>query len=262
QGTGLSSSASLEVAVGLFLSLIGEVVLDAQTIALVAQQAENEFVGCQCGIMDQLASAAGLANHCLLIDCLSLEVRPVPMPEELAIVIVNSNVRRGLVESAYNERRLQCEGAARALGVTSLREVDMAQLRANESRIDPVQFRRARHVVSENQRTSLMANALTQGKLDDVGALMARSHWSLNEDFEVTVPQLDLLVNLIEPTVRHVGGVRMTGGGFGGCVVVLAPIDRVDAVQRAVNDGYAQQTGLVPDIYVCSASDGAGTLDI
>ena len=161
QGAGLSSSASLEVAIGLILSRLSGVPNDPKTIARIAQQAENDYVGCQCGIMDQLASSSGVAHHCLLIDCQNLDVEPVSMPDDMAIVIVNSNVRRGLVDSAYNERREQCEGAARHLGLASLREATMPHLLAHEGSMDPVEFRRARHVVTENVRTAEMAQALS-----------------------------------------------------------------------------------------------------
>ena len=164
KGAGLSSSASLEVAVASTLAHLGGLAIDPTQIALLAQRAENEFVGCSCGIMDQLVSARAQAGHALLIDCRTLECRPVPMPEGLAVIVIHSRIERGLVDSAYNERRRQCEAAARHYDVPALRDLDEAALEAGREGLDPLTFRRARHVVTENARTLAAADALAGGE--------------------------------------------------------------------------------------------------
>jgi galactokinase len=261
QGAGLSSSASLEVAVGqAFKELCSLSHLSGVDIALLAQRAENEFVGCNCGIMDQLISAQGLADHAVLIDCDNLALQPVPMPHDLAVMIVHSRVKRGLVESEYNTRRQQCEAAARFFGVPSLRQVTLAGLEAQSAVLDEVIYRRARHVVTENQRTLDMAQALAQQQLTRVGQLMAESHASMRDDFEITVPAIDQLVAILQEAIGHEGGARMTGGGFGGCAVALMPQAKVDEVTAAVRDRYRAPSGEQGTVYVCHASAGAGAV--
>ena len=224
QGAGLSSSASLAVSLGLGLSRLGgDVAPDLTDLARIAQWSEHHYVGCACGIMDQLASARSVKGHALLIDCSDLDVQPVPVPEDAAIVIVHSGVSRGLVDSAYNERRAQCEAAARHFEVYSLRDLDEASLLAGAGDLDGVTFRRARHVVSENARTLAAASALRADDLTALGVLLRASHASLRDDFEVTVPAVDALVDFMADVIGSVGGVRMTGGGFGGCVVAILP---------------------------------------
>jgi galactokinase len=261
QGAGLSSSASLEVAVAqMFKSLQGLHGLSPTDLALIAQRAENQFVGCNCGIMDQLISARGEAGQALLIDCRSLEVRAVPMPQDMAVMIVHSRIRRGLVESEYNTRRAQCEQAAAHFGVKALRDLDQAQLMAGAAGLDPLVFRRARHVVTENQRTLEAAEALALHDMRRMGELMARSHVSMREDFEITVPAIDQLVEILSEAVGPQGGVRMTGGGFGGCVVALTPQDRVASAMQAIDARYRSPEGERAQVYVCRASAGAGAL--
>lgn len=259
QGAGLSSSAALEVAVVQALkSLQGLDALSPTEMALVAQQAENDFVGCRCGVMDQLISARGEAGHALLIDCRSLQARPVPLPPDLAVVIVHSRVRRGLVDSEYNTRRAQCEAAARQHGVAALRDLDLARLQAHEAALDPVVFRRARHVITENQRTLEAAEALAQGDLPRLGRLMAASHASMRDDFEITTPAIDRLVEIAQAAIGPQGGVRMTGGGFGGCIVALMPQSRVEAVRTAIAANYRSPEGEPASVFVCKAAQGAG----
>lgn len=261
QGAGLSSSASLEVAVTqAFKTLQGFTDLSPTDMALIAQRAENRFVGCNCGIMDQLISARGEAAHALLIDCRSLEAQAVPMPENLAVMIVHSRVRRGLVDSEYNTRRQQCEAAAQHFGVKALRDLDLATLEARASELDPVVLRRARHVITENKRTTDAAGALAAGDLRRMGGLMAASHNSMRDDFEITVPAIDRLVQILQEAIGEIGGARMTGGGFGGCVVALMPQDKVESVRAAVEREYRAPTGEAGTIYVCRASAGAGAL--
>jgi galactokinase len=258
QGAGLSSSASLEVAVGQALKSLYDLPLDGVALALNGQEAENQFVGCNCGIMDQLISALGKENHSLLIDCRSLETRAVSMPESAAVVIINSNVKRGLVDSEYNARREQCEVAARFFGVKALRDVDPALFFSIQDELDPVVARRARHVITENDRTLAAADALASGDLKRMGELMAESHASMRDDFEITVPQIDKLVEIVKEVIGDKGGVRMTGGGFGGCIVALVPQDMVEKVRQAVEQQYHAHSGLKETFYVCTASQGAG----
>ena len=262
QGAGLSSSASLTVAVGrLFATLPGLEGLSPIDIALVAQHAENDFVGTQCGNMDQIISASGVDGHALLIDCRSLETRPVAIPAGAAIMILHSHVRRGLVDSEYNTRRQQCEAAARHFGVKALRDVDLATLEARGAGLDDVTYKRARHVITENARVLEAAEALGAGDLARMGTLMAASHVSMRDDFEITVPPVDRLVEIVAGVVKEAGGVRMTGGGFGGCIVALVPHGLVEDVRAAVLRDYRAPGGEQSTIYVCSAAQGAGVVD-
>jgi len=261
QGAGLSSSASLSVAVGrLFATLPGFQDLTPIDIALIAQASENDFVGTKCGNMDQISSACGVEGHALLIDCRSLEVKPVPIPHDAAIMIFNSMVRRGLVDSEYNTRRRQCEDAARHFGIKALRDLDLATLQARGAELDPVTLRRARHVVTEDERVFAAAEELAAGDLGRMGVLMAASHASMRDDFEITVPLIDRLVDIVKGVIGTKGGVRMTGGGFGGCVVALVPAALVEPVRAAVDQDYRGPQGEQATIYVCSAAAGAGTL--
>jgi galactokinase len=261
QGAGLSSSASLMVAVGtLFATLPGVDSFSPIDIALVAQRAENEFVGTKCGNMDQISSACGKQDHALMIDCRSLDVHPVPIPEGAAIMIFHSHVQRGLVDSEYNTRREQCEAAARHFGVPALRDIDMAVLEQRGAELDPMTLRRARHVVTENERVLAASQALAAGDLARMGELMAASHASMRDDFEITVPLIDQLVDIVKGAIGARGGVRMTGGGFGGCVVALVPQDLVEAARAAVERDYRGPDGQQSTIYVCRAATGAGPL--
>ena len=258
QGAGLSSSASLEVATGQFFTSLGGGAIDPTELALIGQRAENRFVGCNCGIMDQLISARGEAGHALLIDCRSLTTRSVAMPDGVAVVIVNSNVQRGLVGSEYNTRRRQCEAAARFFGVKALRDVDLATYQARAAGLDPVVARRARHIITDSQRAVDLAAALPAGDMRRIGQLMAESHASMRDDFEITCPPVDALVEIIKAVIGDTGGVRMTGGGFGGCVVALVPNKLVDTLQTTLSEHYPATTGLHSSIYVCQPSAGSG----
>ena len=251
QGAGLSSSAALEVAVAGALCAVAGINMDAEKAAVLCQKAENQFVGVQCGIMDQLTAASAKAGHAMLIDCRSLEIEDVRLPDDLAIVVVDSKVARVLGETAYNERRDECAAAARALGVASLRD-------ANEGAIDglpePLK-RRARHVVSENRRVLEAVDALRAGDVHRFGELMFESHASLRDDFEVSTPELDLLVELASD-VEGVIGARLTGAGFGGCTVNLVAPDAVRRFEALVVEPYRDKTGLGADMFVCRAVDG------
>jgi len=260
QGAGLSSSASLEMVLGLGLSTLAGAPLSPRDNALNGQQAEHQFAGCQCGIMDQLVSAAGLAGQALLLDCRSLDYQTVPMPASLQVLIIHSNVKRGLVDSAYNERRQQCEAAASFFGVKALRDVTLAQLEAAKSQLDPLIYARARHVISENNRTEAAAVALKNGDIQTLSALMAQSHQSMRDDFAITVPAIDFLVAEVAAMCGERGGVRMTGGGFGGCVVALLPADLVEPVCQHLSKVYPVAHQLEPTFYLCQASAGARAL--
>lgn len=261
QGAGLSSSASLEVAVvQAFKSLYGLDALSPADMALVAQRAENHFVGCNCGIMDQLISAIGQAGHAALIDCRTLGAELLPLLRDTDVVIIDSRIQRGLVESEYNARRQQCEAAALHYGVAALRDLSVERLAQDAGGLDPSVYRRARHVVTENQRTLAAAQALMGGDLVRMGELMAQSHASMRDDFQITVPAIDALVDIVKSTIGSAGGVRMTGGGFGGCVVALVPKALTQAVRAAVQAQYRSPQGAMAQVHVCGASDGAGLL--
>lgn len=257
QGAGLSSSAALEVVIGQTFKELYDLDISQAEIALNGQQAENEFVGCNCGIMDQMISAEGKENHAMLLDCRSLETTSVSMPKDMAVVIINSNKKRGLVDSEYNTRREQCEEAARIFGVKALRDVTIEQFNEKIGELDELVAKRARHVITENDRTVLAAKALSTGDMALMGQLMAESHLSMRDDFEITVPAIDTLVEIVQGVIGKQGGVRMTGGGFGGCIVALVPPALVDDVASAVEAQYQAISGLKESIYVCQAKNGA-----
>ena len=257
QGAGLSSSASFEVAILKALSALYELPLDGVQAALLGQKAENTFVGCSCGIMDQLISAMGNEGMAMLLDCQSLAIEHSPLPDSHQIVIINSNVKRGLVDSEYNLRRQQCEQGASLLGVSSLREATMEMLEGAKAHMPEVVYRRAKHIVTENARTLAASQALKAGDIETVSEAMAQSHISMRDDFEITVRPIDYLVEIIGEVLGKSGGVRMTGGGFGGCVVALVPTDKVEAVKQVVADKYSDETGYSANIYVCTATQGA-----
>lgn len=257
RGAGLSSSASFEVVTLKTMAALYDLPLSGVQAALMGQQAENEFVGCNCGIMDQMISAMGKQHNAMLLDCRSLDIQYARMPEDLAIIIVNSNVKRGLVDSEYNTRRKQCEQAAALLGKTSLRDVTLAELNAAKADLEPILYRRAHHVLSESLRTCDMLAALNRHDMAQISTLMAESHDSLKNDFEVTTSQLDILVSLLADKLGEYGGARMTGGGFGGCVVALTERSHVDNVLATLAEDYHAATGLKADVYLCHAVDGA-----
>ncbi|ARD22595.1 galactokinase [Shewanella japonica] len=261
QGAGLSSSAALEVVIGQTFKTLYHLAISQQEIALNGQEAENKFVGCNCGIMDQLISAQAKKGHALLIDCRSLKTQPVKLPDGFSVLIVNSNKKRGLVDSEYNTRRQQCEDAAAYFNVQALRDVDIARFNDQQSELSSVIAKRARHIITENQRTIDAAEAMRNNDIKTLQRLMAESHASMRDDFEITVSEIDILVEIIKAEIGESGGVRMTGGGFGGCVVSLVPDEMVEQVIKAVNAQYEQQTGLTPSIFICSAEEGATAVD-
>ena len=255
-GSGLSSSAALELAVARAFQAVSAFTWGAATVARLAQRAENEWVGMNCGIMDQMISAAGVAGSALLIDCRSLETRQVPLPPESVVVVMDSMTRRGLVDSAYNERRAQCEAAARHFGVRALRDVDEVGFAARAAQLDGLTRRRARHVIAENARTLAAADAMLAGDAGRLGVLMNASHDSLRDDFEVST---DALNALVDSARRQPGcfGARLTGAGFGGCAVALVHGESVETFVAAVTRDYEGTTGQVATLYVCQPAAGA-----
>ena len=242
-GGGLSSSASLEVATATLLAALAGHSIAAMDLALLCQRAEHEFAGVPCGVMDQCAIALAKQDHLLLLDCRSLDAVQVPFARpDLTVLVTNSNVRHALGDGAYAARRADCERAAAILGVSSLREATLVQVEASRGELRDRGFRRARHVVTEIARTQAAAAAIKHGRWDDMGELMAESHASLRDDFEVSCPELDLLVELAAGE-RGVIGTRMTGGGFGGCTVTLVEAVLAEAVMAAVARGYQLETG-------------------
>ncbi|HEY0956819.1 MAG TPA: galactokinase [Roseateles sp.] len=260
QGAGLSSSASLELAVGQALSALNGWQLAPKDMALAGQRAENVYAGCQCGVLDQMSSALGVSGHALLLDCRSLDVQPMPLPAGTAVLVIDSKIQRGLVDSEYNLRRQQCEAAAAGLGVKALRDVDDSLWSRRGGSLDLVVRRRARHIISDSRRCGLLGEAMGQGDLAWMGQLMRESHWSMRDDFEITVPAIDALAALVQDVIGNAGGARMTGGGFGGCVIALAPVGLVDDIRAAVAKGYRSPDGRPAEVHVCAASGGAGVL--
>ena len=256
-GAGLSSSASLEMAVVRALIELSGESIDPTVAALVGQAAENNFVGCNCGIMDQLISARGEESSALLIDCESLSTRSVSIPRDWEILIVHSGVKRGLVESEYNQRRAQCESAAAFFGQKSLRGVSLNELISAEGKLDELSFRRARHVLTENERTLQAAESLSHGDMATLAQVMAESHLSMRDDFNITTPAIDRLVEILQEAGAGKAGARMTGGGFGGCVVSIAPASVIPSLMEAVERLYESETGCKPTLIPAKASKGA-----
>jgi len=260
RGTGLSSSASLEVALAHALLAAAGQEWSALDIALLAQRAECGFPGVRCGNLDQIASAATRAGHALLIDCRSLALRQIALPGDIAVMIVQSGVERGLVDGEYNARRIECERAAQVLGVAALRDADEPMLAAAKARLDDVAWHRARHIIGDNRRTLAAADALAADDLITTGRLMRESHVSQADDFGITVPQTDRLAALLNSAIGDEGGARQTGGGFGGAVVAIMRADRVAAVRQAVEGEYRTPTGGLPAISVETPAAGAGLI--
>jgi galactokinase len=262
--SGLSSSASLEIAVGTaLLGLAGEELEPAQ-LARFGQRVEHEIVGVRCGIMDQLASAAGREGHLLQIDCRSLAVQAIPFPDDLRLLVVDSGVPRDLASSAYNERRAECEAAVVKLqglrgGLISLRDADPELLEAARGDLSPVEMKRARHVVTENERVQRTAAALRAGDGRLAGRLLKESHDSLRDDYEVSGKELDLLVD-ISMEQAGVLGARLTGAGFGGCVVALVMAVVAERERDAIVRWYRRSTGRDAAAYVCTPGPGATIL--
>ena len=264
---GLSSSAAVEMAVGKGVVVLNRIEISGPDLALLGQRAENHFVGVNCGIMDQFISANGRAGHALFLDCRDLSFELVPLfGDDVQIVICNSGVTRGLTDSAYNDRRSACESGvsllARTMGtdIQALRDVSMEMLDAYGGVLPEMVLKRCRHVITENERTQRAVTLLKKGDLSGFGQLMVASHESLRDDYEVSGKELDLLVE-IALNVPGVFGARMTGAGFGGCTVNIVERDAVSALTDAINKRYPRTMGLTPEIYVCSAVNGAEQME-
>jgi galactokinase len=259
-GGGLSSSAALEVATATLVEAMTGATLEPVEKALLCQKAEHEFAGVPCGIMDQFASVLCRADHLMLLDCRSRHIEHIPLQDAaITVLIINTNVKHELSGGEYAERRGQCESAARKLGVTTLRDARFPQLQARREHLEPVEFKRARHAISEMGRTVAAAAAVKGGNWPDVGKLMYASHDSLKEDYEVSCSELDLLVELARE-LGPAGGVigsRMTGGGFGGCTVSLVETARVEAIAKQLATGYRAKTGIDPTVLTSRPARGA-----
>jgi galactokinase len=234
-------------------------------LALLGQQAENRYVGVNCGIMDQFASACGEAGRLLLLDCRSLEYRTLPLPSNTLIVVADTSVRRKLSSGGYNQRRAACEEAVRLLapelpGIKALRDVSLADFNRLSHLLPLIVEKRARHVVEEIERTRLAIPYLEQGRMAEFGRLMNACHASLRDLYEVSIPELDQMVEIAQSRPGCFGA-RLTGAGFGGCTVNLVASDQAGAFALALGPEYERRTGLHPEIYICQASQGAGLLE-
>jgi len=254
-GAGLSSSAALEMAAARAFAAVSGLPWDPVAMAKLARRAENEWVGVGCGIMDPLIIGAGREGHATLVDCRSLEMRPAPLRPGTAVAVLDTSTRRELTGSAYNERRAQCEEAARALGVRALRDVTLADLDTRGGVLREVVRRRARHIVTENARTLAAAEAMEAEDAFQVGRLMNESHLSMRDDFEISTPALDAMVECARGE-EGCYGARMTGGGFGGCVVALVDEATAPAFLEGVASRYRERTRLEPTLYLCHPEAG------
>lgn len=264
-GSGLSSSAALEVATACALTAIAGLDIDKRELAHICRRAENEFVGARVGVMDQFASLFGESQQALLLDCRSLNFRLLPLPDNVRLLICNTMVKHALASSAYNERRAQCEAGVSLLAkhwpdVTALRDAGIEQLEQVKHELPEIVYRRCRHVITENARVLAAAEALEHDDLDQLGRLIAESHRSLRDDFEVSSIELDLMVEVAN-RIEGVYGARMTGGGFGGCTVNLVAENRVDEFRERVTQWYEEARKTKPEIYVCVAANGASGQD-
>jgi galactokinase len=262
-GGGLSSSAALEVATATLLEAITGQELDPVDKALLCQKAEHEYAGMPCGIMDQFISVMGRRDHLLLLDCRSRRPELVPMTDSsMSLLIVNTNVKHELTGGEYAQRRAQCEQAAKALGVASLREATADMLERARGKMEEVVFRRARHVISEIERTVHAAEGVRASNWPTVGQLMYASHTSLRDDYEVSCPELDAVVEIAQAIGPKggVSGCRMTGGGFGGCAVALVRADAVAQVSERITSEYQRRTQIKPTLFVSRPAAGAAVL--
>jgi galactokinase len=263
-GAGVSSSASIEMATAFALtSLFGGQMdkRDLVELAKLCQKAENEFVGARCGIMDQFISANGRAGHALMLDCRSLEFQLLPIPNEIRLVICNTMVKHQIATGEYNIRRRECEQGVERLRerlpqIRALRDVTLSELNANADLLEADIYRRCHHVISENERVLKAAAALKESSLDEFGRLMYESHESLRKDYQVSCPELDIMVTIAHDAPGVIGA-RMTGGGFGGSTINLVAKKHVDEFCAIVASEYESKTGIQPSVLVTSASDGA-----
>lgn len=257
--SGLSSSAALELATARAFYAVSDFEWDAAAMAKVSMAAENDWLGIKTGIMDPMISAAGIKNRALLIDCRSLETYSAPLPPRTAVIIMDTGTRRGLVDSEYNQRREQCETAARCFGLPALRDIDVTAFNRRAAELEPLIRKRARHVVYENDRTLRAREAMNAGDAAALGQLMNESHISLRDDFDVSSQALDIIVSCANAEAACYGA-RMTGAGFGGCAVALVKADSAADFVNSVRKCYTAATKLTPAIYISQASKGAETV--
>jgi len=258
--SGLSSSAAIELATAKAFWVLSDWEWDARKMAHAAQKMENDWLNLKSGIMDQMICACGKENYALLIDCRSMETQLVPFLDDAEIVVMDTGMRRGLVASPYNERVEQCQKAAKLLDVDSLREADLEKLTAEASAMPPLIFRRAKHVISENQRVMQSIEALKAGNPIDVGKLLDESHTSLRDDYEVSCRELDTIVEIARQQPGCFGA-RMTGAGFGGCAIALVDKNEISPFIHRVTAAYDERTGLSSNLFVCKSAEGAGVID-
>jgi len=263
-GSGLSSSAALEVSTAWALLGNSQIDVDRNAIPQMCQRAEHLYPETKCGIMDQFISCHGRAGRALMLDCRSLDFLLLPVPSQVRLVVCNTMVRHEHASSGYNTRRRECEEGLQALKqvlpeIRALRDVTLPELEKHRERLSPVVYKRVRHVVTENERVRMAAKALQTADMEEFGRFMADSHRSLRDDYEVSTPELDLMVQLASGQ-DGVYGARMTGGGFGGCTINLVDSGHAEEVQRRLAQNYEGQTRLRPTILICEASDGAGAV--
>lgn len=264
RGAGLSSSASVELAFAVAWMTLGGWEINPMKLALLCQRAENEYVGVNCGIMDQFTSACGEEDRLLFLDCRSLEYKSLPLPEQAGIVIADTSVRRALKASAYNERRAACQQALRLLkqdlpAIKALRDVSLSDFNRLSAKLPDEIEKRARHVVEEIERTHRAASSLENGNVTEFGQLLNECHISLRDLYEVSCPELDAMVRIAQ-SLEGCYGARLTGAGFGGCTVNLVARGKTESFVRALKAGYESEMGRHPEIYVCRASSGASLI--
>jgi galactokinase len=263
-GSGLSSSAAVEVATALAVTGLLGVTYPGPVLARLCQRAENEFVGASCGIMDQFISANGAKDHALLLDCRDLSFKLAPIPDHVALVIANTMVKHAITGGEYTSRRAEVEAACAVIashrpGVKFLRDATVEDLENYGQEMSPNALKRARHVITENLRTVAAAEALINGNLAELGKLMAEAHWSYSRDFEASCEEADAMVELAQDLPGLIGA-RLTGGGFGGCTINLVELTQAETFVEELAKLYAGQTGIVPHIHICQASGGAHRL--
>ncbi|QDE32761.1 MULTISPECIES: galactokinase [Shewanella] len=255
-GAGLSSSAALEIAFGTAISYASQLNLSPMAIAQLAQRGESQFMQLDCGMMDQMISAMAVPDHALLIDFLELESEPVLLPEELSLIVIDLKQDRHGFMQQFEQRKQECRQITKLLGLDSLRDLSLSLLTQHKELLSDEQFRRARHIISENQRTSNTARALQQNNIPRFSQLMAQSQISMRDDFDIITPEIDILVTMISTLIGEQGGVRMSDG----CVLALVNHDLTDKVINLVENQFFKQTGIEAAIHLCAASGGAGRI--
>lgn len=262
QGGGLSSSAALEVVVAQTFKTLYNLTVTGPEMARIGQLTEHHFIGTMCGIMDQMISACGQKDSAMLLDCRTFEQKFAAIPAGYDLLIINSNVKHNLVDSEYNQRREQCYKAAEILGVKALRDATLPQLDAAFADKASLVYKRAHHVISEDERTVAFAEALAKSDITTAGQLMYASHASMRDDFAITIPEIDFLFEELKGLVGQQGGARMTGGGFGGCCIALLPTNLTKSVSNTIVKHYKEKFGNKASVYVCQPQLGAHEVDL